>query len=280
MTWDAILSLASKLGIDLPSTSLRLNLFPKSALDEALKLIPETQNLSPTQSTHILALVRYVNASTKETYWRIGFSPVSSALDHQAAFDRLEDESNISRAFYKIQEACERCGVKEWPQPTWNAVDIGASPGGWSLYLSDVVGKVYAVDPAELVVNRPNIIHLQGQLLNVLPQLAGIPLHVVVCDMNADPEIAIGCIQALEPQLAIGARIILTFKYQKRAAANIERRLAADSERFTKALPTCDVTKTMHMVSNHHERTLVAMKVRPTQEPTSSQASEAAPSSS
>lgn len=233
-------------------------------------MIPETQNLSPTQSSHILAFVRYLNPSTKEIYWRIGFSPVSSALDHNAAFDRLEDESNISRAFYKIQEACERCGVREWPQPTWNAVDIGAAPGGWSLYLSEVVGKVYAVDPADLVVNKPNIIHLRGQLLNVLPQLADISLHVIVCDMNADPEVAIGCIQALESRLEIGGRVILTFKYQKRATANIERRLANDSDLFRKSLPSCDVLKTMHMVSNHHERTLVAIKVRPTESSTTS----------
>lgn len=229
-------------------------------------MIPETQNLSPTQSTQILALVRYIDPSTKEIFWKIGFSPIESALDHQAAFVMLEDENNISRAFYKIQEAVDRCGVEEWPQPTWNAVDIGASPGGWSLYLSEVVGTVYAVDPADLVVNRPNIVHLKGQLLNVLPQLESIPLHVIVCDMNADPEIAIDCIKALEPRLQIGGRIILTFKYQKRAAANIERRLAADSERFCKALPTCDVLKTMHMVSNHHERTLVGVKSRASSE--------------
>lgn len=198
--------------------------------------------------------------------YRVGFAPGASGLDHEAAFEAMEDHKNVSRAFYKIQEACERCGVKQWPQPSWNALDIGAAPGGWSLYLSEVVGKVYAVDPAVLEVQKPNIIHLQGQLLDMLPQLDGVKLHIVVCDMNEFPKVAIKCLQAIEHKLEIGGIIIWTLKYPNRAQSNIEQRLLSDVKAFHQLLPSCDVTRTMHMVSNHHERTVVAVKNRPSSE--------------
>lgn len=264
LDWSELQSLATSLGIDLLNCHLRLNVFPKAITESVVDLILEhTKNLSPTNYTHILAIIRYENPQKRGQYtYRIGFSPFASGLDHHRAYSLLEDESNISRAFYKIEEACERCGVKEWPQPSWNAVDIGASPGGWSLYLSQVVGKVYAVDPADLVVSKPNIVHLKGQLLQVLPQFDLIPVHMIVCDMNDDPEVALKCIEPLARKLQIGGRIIWTLKYPKRAPANIQKRLATDCQLFNSLLPYCDIIKTMHMVSNHHERTLVAIKSR------------------
>jgi 23S rRNA U2552 (ribose-2'-O)-methylase RlmE/FtsJ len=263
LEWSAIQSLATRLGIDLSNCQLRLNIYPKAITESVVDLLLEHAKLSPTDYSHILAIIRYTSPENPQQHtYRIGFSPFDSALDHYKAYELLEDESNISRAFYKIQEACERCGVKEWPQPTWNAVDIGASPGGWSLYLSQVVGTVYAVDPADLVVSKPNIIHLKGQLLHVLPQFDNIPVHMIVCDMNDDPDVALKCIEPLARKLQVGGRIIWTLKYPKRAPANIQKRLANDCALFLQLLPYCEVLRTMHLVSNHHERTLVGLKTR------------------
>jgi 23S rRNA C2498 (ribose-2'-O)-methylase RlmM len=266
LDWNSIDSLATKFGINLSTSTLRLNVFPKSYVETIVDVLLQSgQKLSPTNYSHILAILKYTDKSSNTHTYRVGFAPAASGLDHHAAFERLEDESNVSRAFYKIQEACERCGVKEWPQPTWNALDIGASPGGWSWYLSQVVGTVYAVDPADLTISKPNIIHLKGQMLQVLPQLDGIPLNMIVCDMNVDPEIAVECIFSVVDRLTLGGRIIWTLKYPKRALANIEKRLTSDIAVFNSKIPSCDVIRTMHMVSNHHERTLVAVKVRPTE---------------
>lgn len=263
LNWSAIEQLADRLKVDLKVSTLRLSIYPKNFLDSVLDLLDEHAiNFHPTRYSHILSILRYTDGTTKKHAYRIGFSPYGSALDHDNAFKLLQDESHISRAYYKIQEACDRCGVKEWPQPTWNALDIGAAPGGWSMYLSQVVGTVYAVDPAELAISKPNVIHLRAQLQQVIPQVAEIPFHMIVCDMNDDPIVAIQCIASVIDRLVIGGRIILTFKYPKRAAANIQKRLHADVELFKKELPSCDVERTMHMVSNHHERTLVAIKTR------------------
>jgi 23S rRNA C2498 (ribose-2'-O)-methylase RlmM len=241
-----------------------LNVYPKKITEEIVDIVIEkTDKLRPTKFDHILAILRYVDQKTGTVTHKIGFSPAASGLDHVMALTRLDDESHVSRAFYKIEEACERCGVQEWPQPSWNALDIGASPGGWSLYLSQVVGTVYAVDPAELTVKKDNIVHLKGQLLHMLPQLESVKLHLVVCDMNNDPSVALECLKSVEHKLEIGGRIIWTLKYQKRATANIDKRLVNDTNIFKQLLPSCDVVRTMHMVSNHHERTLVAVKTRP-----------------
>lgn len=264
-------SLALKHNIDLKASKIRLNMFPKAVTEQVVDMCWDHMTLSPTDYSYLLSVVRYIVPSNdkkaKNYTWKIGFSPSSATLDHHAAFERLEDEEKISRAYYKIQEACDRCGIKEWPQPTWNALDIGASPGGWSLYLSQVVGKVFAVDPADLVINRPNVVHLKGKIQQVIPQIDGVPLHMIVCDMNEDASIAIGCIASVIDRLQVGGRIILTFKYQKRAQSNIEGRLIADCKAFLTAMPCCDVFKTMHLVSNHHERTLIAIKSRPSAEP-------------
>lgn len=264
-TWAAVESLASRLGISLPSTTLRLAIFPRASTQAVLdQVLVHFDKLSPTTYTHILSILRYTDPSTKSHCYKIGFAPAASGLDHAAAFAAIEDENHISRAYYKIQEACERCGVSEWPKD-WCALDIGASPGGWSLYLSEVVRKVYAVDPADLVVVRDNIVHLKGQLNDILPQLKGIQLHVVVCDMNVDPPEAVLAFKAIDQQIEVGGRIIWTLKYPKRAPENIERRFKNDIDLFKQTMPSCDVIRTMHMVSNHHERTLVAIKARPSE---------------
>lgn len=49
----------------------------------------------------------------------------------------------------KIHEALEVTGTKLDASST--AVDLGAAPGSWSQYLSPLVAKVYAVDPADIV---------------------------------------------------------------------------------------------------------------------------------
>lgn len=57
-------------------------------------------------------------------------------------------DSAISRAYYKIQEACLRFKVPL--NETWKVLDLGAAPGGWSQWLSQVAHIVVAVDPANM----------------------------------------------------------------------------------------------------------------------------------
>lgn len=47
------------------------------------------------------------------------------------------------------------------------ALDIGASPGGWTAFLAEKFDKVIAVDPGaldETVLARPNVTHIKSRL--------------------------------------------------------------------------------------------------------------------
>ena len=49
----------------------------------------------------------------------------------------------------------------------------GAAPGSWSVYLSDNVNRVIAVDRAELMAEaiRPNILHLRQLAQEAVPDI-------------------------------------------------------------------------------------------------------------
>ena len=75
------------------------------------------------------------------------------------------------------------------------AIDIGASPGGWSHYLSGHVGYVLAIDPSELddrILAIENIEHIQKRADEAIPDiemaLKNFPnssgVDVCVIDMN------------------------------------------------------------------------------------------------
>ncbi|KNC69563.1 ribosomal RNA large subunit methyltransferase J, partial [Sphaeroforma arctica JP610] len=53
------------------------------------------------------------------------------------------------------------------------ALDIGASPGGWSYWLADRCATVVAVDPGALKAPIPsNVIHVQDRIENfLLPEM-------------------------------------------------------------------------------------------------------------
>lgn len=89
-------------------------------------------------------------------------------------------ENAICRAQYKLSEAMVRTGVFQVPYehkqpcflesrgiitPKGPAIDIGASPGGWSVFLSSRgYSPVYAVDPGQLRISpeqHKSIIHLR-----------------------------------------------------------------------------------------------------------------------
>ena len=114
----------------------------------------------------------------------------------------------VCRAYYKIQEALEfhfpRLG---WPLPRTDggsvppiAVDVGASPGGWTQFLQAVGYRVLALDPGELhpsVLSLPHVRWVSNLLGSpeaeavMADELKHAPLGRVlmaVCDVNVNPE--------------------------------------------------------------------------------------------
>ena len=127
----------------------------------------------------------------------------------------------VSRAAWKLCEVYRR-------RPQFNptclklgrpfvAIDIGASPGGWSYELASMPGckKVYAVDPGDLTAPVPsNVVHLQQKIEDCTSDFKtqGVAFDCVVCDMNSSPRMTVESFLGLSDVLNDGAVIVLTFK--------------------------------------------------------------------
>ena len=128
----------------------------------------------------------------------------------------------VSRAGWKLVEVFRRrpflspattTGVDQ----TFTAIDIGASPGGWSYELASLPAceRVYAVDPGELTKPIPeNVTHMQERIEQAAPKLVkqGVTIDCVVNDMNASPRMTVESLLALRGIIRDGATVILTFK--------------------------------------------------------------------
>jgi 23S rRNA (cytidine2498-2'-O)-methyltransferase len=141
----------------------------------------------------------------------IGVSPPHENLNFYADEYRILSRAsrNISRAENKLKEAIHKFGL-EVKQGL--ALDIGASPGGWSKVLADCGMTVYAVDPGNLsprLDGNERIIHFKNKIedLNFSETF-----DLIVCDMNVDPQITAAIIGNLAPNLRSGARIVITLK--------------------------------------------------------------------
>lgn len=83
-----------------------------------------------------------------------------------------EDKVNPpNRAYLKLWEALTLLDIA--PKPGETALDLGASPGGWSYVLAELGAKVIAVDKAPLtptLMKKPNITYLQESAFGLNPQ--------------------------------------------------------------------------------------------------------------
>ena len=98
------------------------------------------------------------------------------------------------------------------------AIDIGASPGGWSYELASMPNceRVYAVDPGALTPPIPNnVVHLAQKIEDCTNELTAQNkngIDVVVCDMNSSPRMTCESLLGLKDIVNVGAIIVLTFK--------------------------------------------------------------------
>lgn len=95
------------------------------------------------------------------------------------------EEGQISRAEFKLLEARELFG---FAFPTSGvALDIGASPGGWTRVLLNCGLRVVAVDPADLddrLLNSPGLVHIRKQIQAYLSYAPNV--DIIVNDMRMD----------------------------------------------------------------------------------------------
>ncbi|MCS7120781.1 MAG: THUMP domain-containing protein [Nitrososphaerota archaeon] len=121
----------------------------------------------------------------------------------------------LTRAEHKIREAIESFGIII--EPSFEVLDVGAAPGGWTKVLAEKARRVVAVDPADLhpsIANLPNVTHLKCKAEEIP---AGIgKFHMIVNDMNLDPAESARIMVRLSEHLVDGGSALMTVKFVSR----------------------------------------------------------------
>lgn len=120
----------------------------------------------------------------------------------------------LNRAEVKLREAIAQFGL-ELPREG-RALDLGASPGGWTKVLAEHVAEVVAVDPGALdgrVLALPNVRHLavRSEALGEVPDLG--LFDVVVNDMNMPPDKSARVMRDAARWVRRGGIMVMTIKY-------------------------------------------------------------------
>ncbi|GAX75923.1 hypothetical protein CEUSTIGMA_g3366.t1 [Chlamydomonas eustigma] len=101
------------------------------------------------------------------------------------------------------------------------AIDLGAAPGAWSMFLSSMCELVVAVDPAELhpYAQLPNIHHIRKKASDACRDLEALlrreekQVDVLTCDMNMHPVRASQVLKSFLQYLKPGGQVVLTLKF-------------------------------------------------------------------
>jgi hypothetical protein len=166
------------------------------------------ENISFTNNTHIFQCFYSIEYAC--FYW--GVSLVADPCTQSASWVSLRQAvldssaahgiAPICRAYYKMQEIVEHffpLWLWESPPAPFQAVDIGASPGGWTQYVALCMGgdRVLAVDPGDVDADllartsgRGAVTHCRAlaeapETRDALAAFGGFKL--CVCDINVDP---------------------------------------------------------------------------------------------
>ena len=103
-------------------------------------------------------------------------------------FKKAKAEKYPARSVYKLKEADQKYRLFK---PGYLVLDLGASPGSWSKYALERVGKtglVVAIDLQPLKIKAPNLIFLQKDIYEIKPPMLlelsqGKGFDLVISDM-------------------------------------------------------------------------------------------------
>ena len=190
----------------------------------------------------------------------------NKAVAAAAVADAPAGGGQVSRAFYKLREVASRL------QLTLNvkhAIDIGASPGGWTTCMIESgCSKVTAVDPGLLylpdaVIDRCE--HMRMRIEEAIPILQGrsgaeaVALDLLVCDMNAPPAEVLAIARTALPLLRVGAPLVLTFKNAFPRRGEWLSALEAGLEELS---TFAEGVQVVHLLANTSKETTVVGRVR------------------
>ena len=148
-----------------------------------------------------------------------GVCDVRSALSSWpgGAVRYRKENSQISRAEFKLLEAMQAFDIKTWAGQ--RALDLGAAPGGWTKILAERGVQVTAVDPAALdarclTIKAVTVISSTADefLLTELRKASPAKFDLLLNDMRMDATESADFMVRFTPLLKPSARGVLTLK--------------------------------------------------------------------
>ena len=149
---------------------VRLHCFPRSLEKPITAALEQGGYARPSPQGEAVLCVAYVQGA-----FSAGLSSATAlGVSGDNALAARPQHAAVSRAFYKLQEVGARCDLRL--SRAADAIDVGASPGGWSVFLAERCRSVVAVDPGLLrlpdsLPSTARIEHLPMLLERALPLL-------------------------------------------------------------------------------------------------------------
>lgn len=158
-----------------------------------------------------------------------------------------------SSAYRKLIEALSCMGVENVPNGSM-AVDLGASPGGWTSVLRKIGFKVMAVDRAALhkeLMNDEGVTFIAGDAFGFTPPSHINPVVLMASDIIAFPERIVDLLEKW-CSLKLATAMIVTMKFKGETPAWDELRKANEA-----ATRNGYVFRAKHFFNNKNEVTLM-----------------------
>jgi len=162
----------------------------------------------------------------------------------------------VCRAERKLAEAIEFWNLSDSIRGA-RAVDLGASPGGWSWVLAEAGAEVIAVDPGALaaeVEGHPSVDH-RRQRTEAVEIEAG-SVDWLVNDMNIDPPDVLTALEVAHGWLKEGGRAVCTLKLASKTSARLML-----SDFVSRLGPSFALESARHFYSNRQEVTLLIRRL-------------------
>lgn len=260
VTLDAIADVWANLPVPLPST-VSLQVWASGPIDLAFRpdtlrreletmLREDGADVTRAGSAQVLSVCLAGNQIL------LGLNGVAAALsDWPGGRVRLsKPKGQIARSEFKLEELFRTTDLR--PPDHGLALDLGASPGGWTRILRSYGMDVVAVDPAELdprLGGDRSIRHVRTTSGPFLAETTEI-FDVIVNDMRMDPAMSVGLMIDAAEHLRPGGLLILTLKLSHHAAIRTIRNAVS---RLEEAVEIRLVRQLHH---NRNEVTVVATR--------------------
>jgi len=164
---------------------IRAQVFPKTMTEKVVRLVDQAI-CDPREFSHVFYVV-FLDGNF-----------FASLIQQSEISRKREPTKSICRAEAKLAEILVR---RNWDlRGVSLAVDVGASPGGWSNHLAKIgVSKIIAVDRGDVICNSQNISHWRISGEEAAERLLKETVAFLCCDANISPSKTIDIFRRIRP---------------------------------------------------------------------------------